>query len=78
VLTRVPIAVVTSDDPAFGVLNASAVAFLRQAGCSVDELRLSDLGIRGNGHFMPLEENNEEVLRVVLDWVERASERPSR
>ena len=72
-LSRVPIAFVTSDDPAFGALNASSIAFLRQAGCSVDELRLAELGIHGNGHFMPLEDNNDEVLRVVLDWVERAT-----
>jgi pimeloyl-ACP methyl ester carboxylesterase len=70
-LARIPIAVVTSDDPAFGALNAASIAFLRQAGCSVDELRLADLGIHGNSHFMPLEENNAEVLGVVLDWVER-------
>ena len=70
-LAQVSIAFVTSDDPAFGVLNASSIAFLRQAGCSVEELRLADLAIHGNGHFAPLEDNNREVLRVVLDWAER-------
>jgi hypothetical protein len=45
----------------------------------VDDLRLADLGIHGNSHFMPLEDNNAEVLRVALDWVERAtSASPSR
>jgi pimeloyl-ACP methyl ester carboxylesterase len=70
-LAQVPIAVVTSDDPQFGVLNAATIAFLRQGGCSVEELRLAIHGIRGNGHFMPLEENNAEVLGVVLDWLAR-------
>jgi pimeloyl-ACP methyl ester carboxylesterase len=70
-LARVPIAVVTTEDPAFGALNASAIAFLRQAGCSVDEIRLADLGLRGHGHFAPLEDGNDEVLRAILDWVER-------
>jgi pimeloyl-ACP methyl ester carboxylesterase len=70
-LAQVPIAVVTSDDPAFGALNAATIAFLRQAGCSVDELRLAEHGIRGNGHFMLLEENNAEVLGVILDWLAR-------
>jgi len=68
-LRHVPIAFVTSDDPKFGVLNYASIAYLRQAGCMVDELRLSDLGIRGNGHFMLLETNNREVLQVVLDWL---------
>jgi pimeloyl-ACP methyl ester carboxylesterase len=70
-LARVPIAVVTSDDPRFGALNVATTAFLRQAGCTVDELRLAEHGIHGNGHFMPLEENNAEVLGLVLDWLER-------
>jgi pimeloyl-ACP methyl ester carboxylesterase len=78
-LARIPIAFVTSEDPAFGALNASSIAFLRQAGCEVEELRLAELGIRGSGHFMPLEDGNDEPLRVVLDWVERAtSASPSR
>ena len=60
----------TSEDPKFGVLNAASIAYLRQAGCAVDELRLADAGIRGNGHFMLLETNNRDVLQVVLDWIE--------
>jgi pimeloyl-ACP methyl ester carboxylesterase len=70
-LSRVPIAVVTSDDPGFGALNAASIAYLEQAGCTVTELRLADHGIVGNGHFMPIEENNGDVLRLILDWVER-------
>jgi pimeloyl-ACP methyl ester carboxylesterase len=69
-LQRVPIAFVTSEDPRFTVMNGASIAYLRQAGCSVDDLRLTDLGIHGNGHFMPLETNNREVLQVILDWIE--------
>jgi pimeloyl-ACP methyl ester carboxylesterase len=70
-LSRVPIAVVTSDDERFAALNRSTIAFLRQGGCEVDELVLAEHGIRGNGHFAPLEENNREVLGVVLEWLDR-------
>ena len=69
-LARVPIAVLTSDDPRFAVLNRDAISYLRAAGCTVDDLRLADHGIHGNGHMMSLEDNNAEVLDVVLDWVE--------
>ena len=69
-LARVPIAVVTSDDPRFSVLNRDTVSYLRAAGCAVEDLRLADHGIHGNGHMMSLEENNADVLDVVLDWVE--------
>jgi pimeloyl-ACP methyl ester carboxylesterase len=73
-LARIPIVCVTTDDPWFGAINRSTIAYLRQAGCSVDELRLADLGIRGNGHFAPLEENRREVLGVILRWLdERAA-----
>lgn len=72
-LSRVPIAVVTSDDERFAALNRSTIAFLRQAGCSVEDIVLAERGIRGNGHFMPLEENNREVLGVILDWLAAAS-----
>jgi pimeloyl-ACP methyl ester carboxylesterase len=70
-LARVPIVMVTSDDPSFRVLNADSLAYLRQAGCTVDELTLSEHGIRGNSHFMTLEENNGEVFALVLGWLER-------
>ncbi len=70
-LAQVPTVMVTSDDPYFGVLNADSLAFLRQAGCTVDELRLSDHGIRGNSHFMSLEKNNGEVFALILDWLAR-------
>jgi pimeloyl-ACP methyl ester carboxylesterase len=68
-LARVPIAVLTSEDPRFGVLNRDTIEYLRAAGCTVEDLRLADRGIHGNGHMMTLEENNAEVLDVVLDWV---------
>ena len=71
-LSRVPIAVVTSDDPRFAVLNRDTIAFLRAAGCTVEDLVLADRGIHGNSHMMSLEENNGEVLDVILDWVEGA------
>jgi pimeloyl-ACP methyl ester carboxylesterase len=72
-LARVPIAVLSSDDPRFSVLNRDTIAYLRAAGCRVDDLKLAELGIKGNGHMMTLEENNAEVLDVVLDWVAQAT-----
>jgi pimeloyl-ACP methyl ester carboxylesterase len=69
-LSQIPIACLHSDDPRFSEINRAAALFLRQAGCAVDDLWLSEHGISGNGHFMTLEENNREVLGVVLDWLE--------
>jgi hypothetical protein len=41
-LARVPIA--------FAALNAGSIAFLRQAGCTVEGCGRASLGIHGNGH----------------------------
>ncbi len=49
----------------------SNVAFLKQAGCSAEMVRLRDYGIVGNGNLMLLEKNNHEVFGVVRDWLDR-------
>ena len=43
--------------------------YLRSCGAAVDELRLGELGIHGNGHAMMLEKNNAEVAAVITDWI---------
>ena len=35
----------------------------------VDFIRLADIGIRGNGHFLMLEKNNLEIAAVIADWL---------
>jgi hypothetical protein len=70
-LTRVPIAVVTSPNSPLAMFEEHLLAFLRQAGCAVDPLRLAEHGLHGNGHGMMLEKNNREVLQVILDWLGR-------
>ena len=69
-LSQIPIACLNSDDPRFSEINRVAAEFLRQAGCSVDDLVLAEHGITGNSHFMTLEENSREVLGVALAWLE--------
>ena len=34
-------------------------------------VRLADIGIRGNGHMMMLEKNNNAIAAVMLDWLRR-------
>jgi hypothetical protein len=52
-------------------MDAGTVAFLRQAGCAqVHHLRLGELGIRGNGHLMMIERNNEQVLDAITTWLD--------
>jgi pimeloyl-ACP methyl ester carboxylesterase len=69
-LAGIPIACLNSDDPRFSEINRVAARFLRQAGCSVDDLDLAAHGITGNSHFMTLESNSREVLGVALEWLD--------
>jgi pimeloyl-ACP methyl ester carboxylesterase len=67
-LQRIPIAVVTAESS--GRDQTAAVAFLKQAGCAAEEMRLKDRGILGNGHFMMLETNRRQVFDVIRGWIE--------
>ena len=49
-------------------------AFLKQAGVSADFVKLADLGIHGNGHFMMLEKNSLQIAGVVADWLNKHAE----
>ena len=46
-------------------------AFLTQSGVQNDFLKLADLGIHGNGHFMMLEKNNLAIAAVIARWLDR-------
>jgi pimeloyl-ACP methyl ester carboxylesterase len=72
-----PISIVTSE-ASFVLPNPGAVAYLKQAGVSAEEIRLADHGIHGNGHAMMLEKNNREVLQPILDWLNKNVTAPNK
>jgi pimeloyl-ACP methyl ester carboxylesterase len=62
----------------YGFANEPAsVAYLRQAGCQVDHMLLSDYGIHGNGNLMLIETNNKQVFGVIRDWLVKSVAAPS-
>jgi pimeloyl-ACP methyl ester carboxylesterase len=71
-LHGIPITWVTSEFGGGGS-PISNVAFLKQAGCSAEMLRLRDFGIYGNGNLMLLEKNNHEVFAVIRDWLAKVT-----
>jgi len=77
-LRNIPIAVVTSEASYHWPYDLGSVAFLRQAGCTVDHIELEKIGILGNAHFMMEEKNNREVLQPILDWLETKVSAPMR
>ncbi len=70
-LSRFPIAVVTAEASMFLAFDRHLVAFLEQAGCDVELVRLGDHGVHGNGHGMMLERNHAQALEPITDWVAR-------
>ena len=44
--------------------------YLTQAGVTFTWIRLQNIGIHGNSHFMFIEQNSDQVAGVVLDWIE--------
>ncbi|KXJ91669.1 Alpha/Beta hydrolase protein [Microdochium bolleyi] len=45
-------------------------AFMRQIGAKPDWIKLADIGIKGNGHFMYLEKNSDKIAGVVHKWIQ--------
>lgn len=47
------------------------VSFLQQAGVNVNYTKLADQGIGGNGHFMMLEKNSDQIALWITRWIEQ-------
>jgi hypothetical protein len=69
-LQGIPIGWMTSEFGGGGSPVAN-VAFLNQAGCSAEMVRLRNYGIIGNGNLMLMEKNNHEVFGVIREWVDK-------
>jgi pimeloyl-ACP methyl ester carboxylesterase len=66
---NIPICLVTAEASFASPGAPGALAYLKQAGCTAEELRIADHGVHGNGHLMMGEKNNREVLQPILDWI---------
>lgn len=75
-LAPIPIAMVSAEASTSNVSDPVAAATLRQAGCTIDHIRLVERGVRGNGPFVMMEKNNREALQPILDWIAGSVENP--
>jgi pimeloyl-ACP methyl ester carboxylesterase len=64
-----PIVVVTAQASWMAMDNHGTVDFLRQAGASVEHIRLEEAGITGNGHAMMLEKNSDSIAALLGSWL---------
>jgi pimeloyl-ACP methyl ester carboxylesterase len=70
-LARVPIFMPLSQAGYDTTWDPCVHEFLTQAGVAHTFLPLTNLGIYGNGHFMFIEKNSDQVAGVVLEWLRR-------
>ena len=68
-LQNIPAVIVTSEASYHVPYDGGTLAFLKQAGVSIEQIYLPDKGINGNAHFMMMEKNNREVLQPILNWI---------
>ncbi len=67
-LQGIPILIVTSEASYHAAYDHGTSKFLTQAGVQHSFIRLDEIGIRGNGHMMMLEENNLEIAALLHRW----------
>lgn len=68
-LAAIPTLVLTAEASYHAPYDHCTVQYLRQAGVRVTWIRLADAGIRGNGHMMMLERNNQEIAALITRWL---------
>ena len=70
-LANVPMLFLTGDASLHVTYEHCQVSFLQQAGVKVNFTVLAEEGIRGNGHFMMLEKNSDQIALFITRWIER-------
>ncbi|KAJ6508556.1 Alpha/Beta hydrolase protein [Mycena sanguinolenta] len=71
-LVNIPVLMVTSEAGYHAQYDNCTVAFLRQAGVSIDHISLSDVGIHGNAHLFFMEENGLQIVDTVVNpWISK-------
>ena len=68
-LAGVPTVIITGEASYHAAYDHCTVNYLRQAGVTVDFIRLANRGIYGNGHMMMLEKNSSEIAALVDSWL---------
>lgn len=68
-IASVPYLMITSEASVHITYDHCIVDYMKQVGGDPDWIKLGDIGIEGNGHFMHVEKNNLEIAAVVEGWI---------
>jgi pimeloyl-ACP methyl ester carboxylesterase len=69
-LQGIPIFIFVAEASYHAQYDHCTARYLEQAGVENDFVRLEDIGIRGNGHMIMLEENSLDVAQLMADWLD--------
>jgi pimeloyl-ACP methyl ester carboxylesterase len=72
-LTSIPVLVVMSEASYHASYDHCTVKYLRAAGVSTTFMRLAASNIRGNGHMMMLEKNNDKIAAAMMNWLDETA-----
>ncbi len=70
-LAKVPMMLLTSEAGYNTLWDPCTYRYLVQAGVRPDWVRLDKIGIRGNSHFMFIENNSDQIAGLVQKWIEK-------
>ena len=68
-LAGIPIGIFVGEASYHAPYDHCTSAYLQQAGVVHDFVRLTEFGIRGNGHIMMVERNSDMIAAIVADWL---------
>ena len=68
-LQRIPILILTAEASYHAPYDQCTVKYLEQAGVHPTWIKLAEIGVRGNGHTMMAELNNEQIADVLENWI---------
>lgn len=68
-LARIPIGIFVGEASYHAHYDHCTSGYLKQAGVEHSFIRLTDHGIRGNGHMMMVEKNSNDIAEVIHAWM---------
>lgn len=68
-LQHIPLLILTAEASYHAPYDHCTSQYLEQAGVRHTFIRLADRGIRGNGHMMMIEKNNQEIAALIEGWL---------
>lgn len=70
-IAKAPVLQLTGQGSVHAVYDHCLVEYLQLTGVPVTWVQLADVGITGNGHFMMMEKNSDQIAEFVYKWFKK-------